>query len=32
MNMTTLVLEFSAIFIVLLLAILPAAVNRFQSR
>ncbi len=32
MNMTTLVLEFSAIFIVLLLAILPAVVNRFQSR
>ncbi len=32
MNMTALVLEFSAIFIVLILATLPAAVNRFQRR
>jgi hypothetical protein len=32
MNMTALLIEFSAIFIVLLLAGLPAAVNRHLSR
>ncbi len=32
MDMTTLALEFSAVFIVLILATLPAAVNRFQRR
>jgi hypothetical protein len=30
MNMTALLIEFSAIFIVLLLATLPAAVNRYR--
>ncbi|MBM7456691.1 hypothetical protein HNR62_002589 [Oceanisphaera litoralis] len=32
MSMTALVLEFSTLFIVLLLATLPAAVHRFQRR
>lgn len=30
MNMTALLIEFSAIFIVLLLATLPAAINRYR--
>ncbi len=32
MDMTALVIEFSAIFIVLLLATLPALINRYHRR